>query len=170
MDGVTETVSKKEDDDKEDKEVNKSKLVMVLAASNIPWDLDPAIRRRLEKRVYIPLPTAKGRKKIFEICLKSIKCDENIDWDKLVKLTDMYSGADISNVCREAAYMPMKRKLFSGGGLMQSKLKDVNKLQEELDVPIVMDDFIKALKNVQKSVGTEHLKKYSKWMEEFGSK
>lgn len=43
---------------------------MVLAASNIPWDLDEAIRRRLEKRVYIPLPTKNGREQIFKIHLK----------------------------------------------------------------------------------------------------
>ena len=121
---------------------------MVLAASNIPWDLDPAIRRRLEKRVYIPLPTAKDRKKIFHICLKGLKTDEDIDWDILVKKTEMYSGADIANVCREGAYMPMKRELFKGGGLLKSKLKNVEKLEQELDIPLVMKDFEQALKNV----------------------
>jgi len=43
---------------------------MCLAASNIPWDLDEAIKRRLEKRIYIPLPTAKGRRKVFDINMK----------------------------------------------------------------------------------------------------
>ena len=42
---------------------------MVLAASNIPWDLDEAIRRRLEKRIYIPLPTEVGREAMFKIQL-----------------------------------------------------------------------------------------------------
>ena len=40
---------------------------------------------------------------------------DDIDWDHLVKLTDGYSGADISNVCRDAAMMPMRKKLASGG-------------------------------------------------------
>ena len=39
---------------------------------------------------------------------------EDIDWNHLIKITDGYSGADISNVCREAAMMPMRKKLHSG--------------------------------------------------------
>ena len=76
---------------------------MVLAATNRPWDLDEAIRRRLEKRVYIPLPTAVGREALFKINLKSIPLSPDIDFKKLAGMTDGYSGADISCVCREAA-------------------------------------------------------------------
>jgi ATPase family associated with various cellular activities (AAA) len=46
-----------------------TKTVIVLAATNTPWDLDEALRRRLEKRVYIPLPTEVGRKELFRINL-----------------------------------------------------------------------------------------------------
>lgn len=87
---------------------------MVLAATNRPQNLDEALRRRLEKRIYIPLPTEIGRKALFEINSKGIPLDENIDWTNLVEKTEGYSGADISNVCREAAMMPMRRKLLSG--------------------------------------------------------
>lgn len=45
---------------------------MVLAATNRPWDLDEAIRRRLEKRIYIPLPTDKGRDELFKINLRGM--------------------------------------------------------------------------------------------------
>lgn len=45
---------------------------MVLAATNRPMDLDEAIRRRLEKRIYIPLPTEKGRRELFKINLKGL--------------------------------------------------------------------------------------------------
>jgi len=48
------------------------KYVMVLAATNRPWDLDEALRRRLEKRIYIPLPTEKGRKELIRINLKDV--------------------------------------------------------------------------------------------------
>lgn len=77
--------------------------------------MDDAIRRRLEKRVYIPLPTEVGRRQLFKISLKDIKCEENIDWEVLVKKTEGYSGADISNVCREAAMMPMRKRILAKG-------------------------------------------------------
>ena len=67
---MAENLNDQNNEETKEGENPKSKLVMVLAASNIPWDLDPAIRRRLEKRVYIPLPTEKGRRELFQICLK----------------------------------------------------------------------------------------------------
>lgn len=87
---------------------------MVLAATNRPMDLDEAIRRRLEKRIYIPLPSEVGRTELFKINLKGLQVDESVDFKKLVSKTKGYSGADISNVCRDAALMPMRRKILSG--------------------------------------------------------
>ena len=49
--------------------------------------------------------------------MKSLKIDEKLQWDKIVKLTKDYSGADIAIVCREAAYMPMRKKLVKIGGI-----------------------------------------------------
>ena len=69
------------------------------------------MRRRLEKRVYIPLPDAEGRRQLLMINLKAIKIADDIEWEKLVDMTDGYSGADLANVCREAAMMPLRRKL-----------------------------------------------------------
>ena len=45
------------------------KMVMVLAATNFPWDIDEALRRRLEKRIYIPLPTLEGREALLKVCV-----------------------------------------------------------------------------------------------------
>lgn len=64
--------------------------------------------------MYIPLPTEVGRKELFKINLKDMACTEDVDWDKLCTMTDGYSGADISNVCRDAAMMPMRRVLAEG--------------------------------------------------------
>ena len=50
-----------------------SKLVMVLAATNFPWDLDEALRRRLEKRIYIPLPCDVGIQALLKINLKDVR-------------------------------------------------------------------------------------------------
>ena len=49
------------------------KTVIVLAATNTPWDLDEALRRRLEKRVYIPLPDLQGRRELFRINMKDVR-------------------------------------------------------------------------------------------------
>lgn len=87
---------------------------MVLAATNVPWDLDEAIRRRLEKRIYIPLPPEEGRKSLFEINLNGIDLGSDVDFDALVKITGGYSGADIANVCRDAAMMPLRKKIAEG--------------------------------------------------------
>lgn len=89
-----------------------AKTVMVLAATNRPWDLDEAIRRRLEKRIYIPLPSDLGRERLLKINLKGLKLEEDIDFNEIVRKTEGYSGADLTNVCREAAMMPMRRKLL----------------------------------------------------------
>lgn len=87
---------------------------MVLAATNRPFDLDEAFRRRLEKRIYIPLPNKVGRKQLFDINLKGIQLAEDLNFDELTQKTKGYSGADISNVCRDAAMMPMRRKILGG--------------------------------------------------------
>jgi len=112
MDGVSGTTSAAANEKLDDAEVRKN--IIVLAATNRPWDLDDALIRRLEKRIYIPLPTEVGRLSLFKINLRDVKVEENIEWDSLVAKCDGYSGADISNVCREAAMMPMRRKLISG--------------------------------------------------------
>jgi len=82
-----------------------------------------------------------------------------------VEKTVGYSGADIANVCREAAMMPLRKKLLAGG----FNLMDLPKQQDEIDVPLTMKDFEEAIKNIQKSVSQECLKEYAAWMAEFGA-
>jgi katanin p60 ATPase-containing subunit A1 len=55
-----------------------AKNIMVLAATNRPQDLDEALRRRLEKRVYIPLPTAEGRRQLLDISMKGLELESDI--------------------------------------------------------------------------------------------
>ena len=118
MDGVSGSSSASANTAEEEGEA--CKTVMVLAATNRPWDLDEAIRRRLEKRVYIPLPSPNGREHLLRINLKGIAIENDVDFKKLVDKTEGYSGADITNVCREAAMMPMRRKLLSGSFNMEN--------------------------------------------------
>jgi SpoVK/Ycf46/Vps4 family AAA+-type ATPase len=94
MDGMCSVSSAGANDSEES---GKSKIVTVIGATNRPWDLDEALRRRFEKRVYIPLPNIKGREELFKINLKNVQT-ERIDFEKLIKMTEGYSGADIANV------------------------------------------------------------------------
>ena len=142
------------------------KNIMVLAATNRPQDLDDALRRRLEKRVYIPLPGPEGRMQLFRINLKTVALTEDIDWEKLVEVTAGYSGADLANVCREAALMPLRKKLLQSGGFNIGALEE---MKDDINVPLSMQDLLEACKNIQKSVGQESLNEYAEWMKEFGA-
>lgn len=103
-----------------------SKMVTVLAATNFPWDIDEALRRRLEKRIYIPLPSgepwsldglnkaarsvlvsvdfpvciAAGRVELLKINLKEVEVAADVDLDLIAEKTEGYSGADVTNICR----------------------------------------------------------------------
>ncbi|KAK9889392.1 hypothetical protein WA026_004666 [Henosepilachna vigintioctopunctata] len=140
------------------------KVLMVLAATNFPWDIDEALRRRLEKRIYIPLPSMEGREALLRINLREVKLDPKVDLCDIAKKLEGYSGADITNVCRDASMMSMRRKIF---GLRPDQIKQLPK--EELDLPVTMRDFQEALLKNNKSVSSEDLEKYEKWMSDFGS-
>ena len=70
-----------------------------------------------------------------------------------MKVTEGYSGADITNVCRDASMMPMRRKLLSSS----FDINKIHAMQEEIDVPLTMADFKEAIRNIQKSVSHEQL-------------
>ncbi|CAD6992128.1 katanin p60 ATPase-containing subunit A-like 1 [Ceratitis capitata] len=141
-----------------------TKVVMVLAATNFPWDIDEALRRRLEKRIYIPLPTDEGREALLKINLREVKVDESVNLSEIAKKLDGYSGADITNVCRDASMMSMRRKI---AGLTPEQIRQL--ATEEVDLPVSNQDFAEAISRCNKSVSKSDLEKYEKWMNEFGS-
>lgn len=91
--------------------------VTIIAATNLPWMIDPGVLRRLEKRIYVPLPKRSGIEKLYQINCKNIKLEEKIDWEKIYKKSKHYSGADIAIVVKDASFRPMRRKIKEGGGL-----------------------------------------------------
>jgi transitional endoplasmic reticulum ATPase len=93
-----------------------SEGVLVIAATNVPWELDPALRRagRFSKQIYIPPPDAASRKQIFEIFLKDRPLSSDIDLARLAESTEGYSGADIEELCSMAAAIPWKDALAGG--------------------------------------------------------
>ena len=71
------------------------KPVLLLAATNCPWDLDDAFRRRLEKRIYIGLPDLETRISLLRQSLIAVKVDEDVHLQELAATMDGYSGADM---------------------------------------------------------------------------
>ncbi|XP_073846387.1 katanin p60 [Musca autumnalis] len=141
-----------------------NKVVMVLAATNFPWDIDEALRRRLEKRIYIPLPSSEGREALLKINLREVKVDESVELAEIAQKLEGYSGADITNVCRDASMMSMRRRI---AGLTPEEIRQLAK--EEVDLPVSKHDFMEAISRCNKSVSQADLDKYEKWMAEFGS-
>ena len=97
--------------------------------------------------------------------MRGIAVSPEVTFDKLVEMTEGYSGADMANVCRDAAMMPLRRKIAEGG-------IDILQIQEhkgDIDVPLTIEDFKQALKNVSKSVSQGQLDEYKTWMAEFGA-
>lgn len=141
-----------------------TRVVMVLAATNFPWDIDEALRRRLEKRIYIPLPSVSGREALLKINLRDVEKGQDLNLAKVASKLEGYSGSDITNVCRDACMMAMRRRI---SGLSSGEIKSLSK--EELDLPITMEDFEESLRRVNKSVSNEDLRRFESWMKDFGS-
>lgn len=117
----------------------------------------------------IALPNKPGRKQLFEIYLKDSPIATDIKLDTLVNGTQGYSGADVFMVCREAAMFPMRRKMLEiqrQGGLNPEAIQ---KLKQEINIPITMQDLEEALKNVGRSVSNDDMEAFDKWKGEFGS-
>lgn len=91
--------------------------VIILAATNRADILDRALLRagRFDRQIYVDMPDVKERKEIFKVHLKPLKLDENLDIDFLSRQTPGFSGADIANICNEAALIAARKKKNSVG-------------------------------------------------------
>ncbi|KAJ2803915.1 Vacuolar protein sorting-associated protein 4 [Coemansia guatemalensis] len=84
--------------------------VLVLGATNIPWALDSAIRRRFEKRIFIPLPDAPARARMFQLHIGNTPCTlTQRDYRMLADRTAGYSGSDIAVIVRDALMQPIRK-------------------------------------------------------------
>jgi len=91
--------------------------VIVIAATNRADVLDKALMRagRFDRQIYVDLPDVRERKKIFEVHLRPLKKSSSVDVDFLSKQTPGFSGADIANVCNEAALIAARKNKKSVG-------------------------------------------------------
>ncbi|PWA47728.1 P-loop containing nucleoside triphosphate hydrolases superfamily protein [Artemisia annua] len=82
--------------------------VMVLAATNRPSELDEAILRRLPQAFEIGVPDCKERAEILKVILKGERADDDIDLDSIATLCEGYTGSDLLELCKKAAYFPIR--------------------------------------------------------------
>jgi len=97
--------------------------ILVLAATNRPFDLDEAIIRRFERRIMVGLPSVENREMIFRTLLSKEKVEEGLDFKELATMTEGYSGSDLKNLCTTAAYRPVRELI------QQERLKDLERKQ-----------------------------------------
>ncbi|XP_034282590.1 vacuolar protein sorting-associated protein 4A [Pantherophis guttatus] len=175
---------------------NNNDGTLVLGATNIPWVLDAAIRRRFEKRIYIPLPEELARAQMFKLHLGNTPHNlTEADIHELARKTDGYSGADISIIVRDALMQPVRKvqsathfKKVQGpsranpGVLVDDLLTpcspgDPGALEmtwmevpgDKLLEPLVcMSDMLRSLATTRPTVNAEDLLKVKKFTEDFG--
>ncbi|SCV05127.1 LANO_0H00628g1_1 [Lachancea nothofagi CBS 11611] len=168
---------------------NDSEGVLVLGATNIPWQLDSAIRRRFEKRIYISLPDLAGRTRMFELNIGETPCTlTKEDYRTLGQLTEGYSGSDIAVVVKDALMQPIRkiqnathfknvsedtehRRLIpcspGDDGAIELSWTDID--ADELQEPeLNIKDFLKAIKTTRPTVNDEDLKKQIQFTNDFG--
>ncbi|CAI0548500.1 unnamed protein product, partial [Linum tenue] len=141
-----------------------NELVFVLAATNLPWELDAAMLRRLEKRILVPLPEPEARRAMFEELLPSRSDEAELPYDVLVERTEGYSGSDIRLVCKEAAMQPLRRVM----AILENKEEIVPEDELPQVGPIYGEDVDTALKNTRPSAHL-HAHRYEKFNADYGS-
>ncbi|XP_077464263.1 vacuolar protein sorting-associated protein 4B-like [Stigmatopora argus] len=175
---------------------NDNEGILVLGATNIPWTLDSAIRRRFEKRIYIPLPEEPARSIMFKLHLGSTPNHlTEADFVTLGKKSDGYSGADICIVVRDALMQPIRRVQSATHftKVQGSFCVNPNVIMDDLltpcspddpgavamtwmDVPtekllepvVSMADMLRSLSKTKATVNEEDLQKLIKFTEDFG--
>jgi len=135
-------------------------MVFVIGATNRPQEIDEAARRRLSKRLYIPLPCILSRKALLKLGLKGVKhvmADEDIE--VIAQKTEGYSGADIKHVCKEAVNLPI---------VDAARHHDIRTIPADSIRGVNRNDFLRSLRRVSASVRPEEVEHYKIWNEEFG--
>ncbi|NXT36866.1 KATL2 protein, partial [Pelecanoides urinatrix] len=145
-------------------------LVFVLAASNLPWELDSAMLRRLEKRILVDLPSKEARRVMIQHWLPplsnsgGVELRTDLDYSLLGQETDGYSGSDIKLVCKEAAMRPV-RKIFHA--LENHQPGNSNLPVIRLDT-ITTAEFLDVIAHTKPSAKNLS-QKYTAWQREFES-
>ncbi|PWA52651.1 ATPase, AAA-type, core [Artemisia annua] len=151
-----------------------SERVLVLGATNRPFDLDEAVIRRLPRRLMVNLPDASNREKILRVILAKEEMVPDIDLEAVANMTDGYSGSDLKNLCVAAAHYPIREILDKEKKAKAAALAENRPLPPLLtseDVrPLSLDDFKKAHEQVCASVSSDsaNMNELVQWNELYG--
>ncbi|TVU11987.1 hypothetical protein EJB05_45601 [Eragrostis curvula] len=140
-----------------------SQRILILGATNRPFDLDDAVIRRLPRRIYVDLPDAQNRMKILKILLAKENLESDFKFDELANATEGYSGSDLKNLCIAAAYRPVHE-------LLEEENKgDTSSIKSSLR-PLKLHDFVQAKAKVSPSVAFDatSMNELRKWNEQYG--
>ena len=120
---------------------NIKSMIMIIAATNKPWAIDSAFMRpgRFDEKIYIPLPDFEARRSLFEIQLKNLPLDEDLDFDYLAKITDGFNGADIKEVCEKLKMSAIKDSLAKGEE-QTIGMDDVKKIEPDIKSSVSQED------------------------------
>ena len=129
----------------------KNPNLLLLGATNRPWDIDTAAMRsgRFSQKIYLPLPDAKARKFMIEKSMKNVPVAKDFDVDRIVAQTENYSGADIDELCDRAKDEPLLKAIAT-----------------DKVVLVTNADFDKVLETMPPSVTPNELKKFEAYNEE----
>ncbi|CAF1034162.1 unnamed protein product [Didymodactylos carnosus] len=140
-------------------QTNSDDRILVLAATNRPFELDNAALRRFPRRIYIQLPDRETRKHLLNHLLATQEHDlKSRDIDYIASGTDGYSGSDLTALAKDAAMGPVRE--FRVDELKQLSLRHIR--------PISIQDFIQSIKKIRQSVSPDTLNTYIKWNREYG--
>ncbi|KAJ6843698.1 uncharacterized protein M6B38_297560 [Iris pallida] len=140
-----------------------SQRILIVGATNRPFDLDDAVIRRLPRRIYVDLPDVDNRMKILRIFLSQENLEPGFRYDELAKATEGYSGSDLKNLCIAAAYRPV-----------QELLEEEQKQGVTGSTPslrhLSLEDFLQAKAKVGASVAYDaaSMNELRKWNEQYG--
>ncbi|KAI1240222.1 hypothetical protein IHE44_0011680 [Lamprotornis superbus] len=141
------------------------KNVFIIGATNRPDIIDPAILRpgRLDQLIYIPLPDEKSRVAILKANLRKSPVAKDVDLDFLAKMTNGFSGADLTEICQRACKLAIRESIESEIRRERERQTNPSAMEVEEDDPVPeirRDHFEEAMRFARRSVSDNDIRKY----------
>lgn len=130
---------------------DRREMVLVIGATNNPWDMDEALMRpgRFDEKIYIGPPDLDARRRLFEISLRGRKISNGINYGYLANITDGFSGADIDYICRKASEQAFRDAIEHG------QAREIGQVQVE-----------EVIRNTSRTIDRKMLSRYEGFLKE----